>query len=178
MPCPIPMPAPVGEVSAAPASPTMSSSFSLRNYPPPPTMPGEMVFPMTPATSQPPPPPTAPFMQQAAPLCGGGGEGSASDSGGSGASAGPAALPHGTQLLAEQLLHRQRVYEAALGLDPSEGISDSIQQGGSDDSKRDYESGGPLQGDDGDVRVGHGRNRHLATTQLEFLTAAAEECRC
>ena len=144
-------------------------------------MPGEMVFPMTPATSQPPPPPTAPFMQQAAPLCGGGGgEGSASESGGSGASAGPAALPHGTtQLLAEQLLHRQRVYEAALvGLEPSEGISDSIQQGGSDDSRRGIESGGPLQGDDGDVRVGYGRNRHLATTQLEFLTAAAEECRC
>ena len=168
MPCPIPMPAPVAEVSAAPTSPTMSSSFSLTNYPPPPAMPGgEMVFPMTPA---------APFMQQAAPLCG---EGSASESGGSsGASAGPAALPHGTQLLAEQLLHRQRVYEAALGLEPSEGISDSIQQGGSDDSRRGIESGGPLQGDDGDVRVGHGRNRHLATTQLEFLTAAAEECRC
>ena len=168
MPCPIPMPAPV-EVSAAPTSPTMSSSFSLRNYPPP-AMPGEMVFPMTPATSQPPAP--APFLQQA-PLC----ESSASESGGSGAS-GPA-LPHGTQLLAEQLLHRQqqqhqRLYEAALGLDPSEGITDSIQ-GGSDQKQ----GGGPLQGDD--VRdaaaVGHGRNRHLATTQLEFLTAA-EECRC
>ena len=170
MPCPIPMPAPV-EVSAAPTSPTTSSCFSLRNYPPPPVLPGEMVFPMTPATSQP-PPPTAPFMQQAAPLCG---ESSASESGGSGAS-GPA-LPHGTQLLAEQLLHRQRVYEAALGLDPSEGISDSIQ-GGSDD-RRDYESGDPLQGDDARAAaaVGHGRNRHLATTQLEFLTAA-EECRC
>ena len=170
MPCPIPMPAPV-EVSAAPTSPTMSSSFSLRNYPPP-AMPGEMVFPMTPATSQP-PPAAAPFMQQAAPLCGG--EGSASESGGSGAS-GPA-LPHGTQLLAEQLLHRQRVYEAALGLDPSEGITDSIQ--GGSDGRRENESGGPLQGDDvrAAAAVGYGRNRHLATTQLEFLTAA-EECRC
>ena len=171
------MPTPVA-ASVAPTSPT-TSAFSLRSY-----LPGEtpqtvfaMTPTMTPVTAQ----PTA-FMQT--------GESSTSESGGSGASG--TSIPGGqtlagTQLLAEQLLQRQqhqqqqqqqqqRLYEAALGLE-SEGIKDSIQGG----SKRDNESGNPLQGDHVQVArelmAASGRYRHLATTQLEFLTAA-EEWRC
>ena len=187
MPCPIPMPAAVA-ASVAPTSPTTTSSFSLRGY-----LPGETpqtVFTMnptmTPVTTQ-----RTPFMQ--APMCEGGS--TSGESGGSGASASSIpgggqtlAAVHGTQLLAEQLLHhqqhqqqqrqqQQRLYEAALGLD-SEGIRNSIQGG----SKRDNESGGAmLQGDHVQVAralmAASGRYRHLATTQVEFLTAA-EDWRC
>ena len=168
------MPAPVAaSASVAPTSPT-TSSFSLRGF-----LPGETpqtVFPMTPVTPAATQPPT-PFLQQT-PMC----DSSASESGGSGASG--TSIPgggqtlsgvQGTQLLAEQLLHRQqqqRLYEAALGLD-TEGITDSNRGG----SKRDNESGGPLQGYNVQVARELGRYRHLATTQLDFLTAA-EEWRC
>ena len=171
------MPAPVAAAaSVAPTSPT-TSSFPLRGF-----LPGETpqtVFPMTPAMTPVTPaatqPPT-PFLQQT-PMC----DSSASESGGSGASG--TSIPggqtlsgvHGTQLLAEQLLHRQqqqRLYEAALGLE-TEGITDSNRGG----SKRDNESGGPLQGYNVQVARELCRYRHLATTQLEFLTAA-EEMRC
>ena len=177
------MPTPVA-ASVVPTSPT-TSAFSLRSY-----LPGETpqtVFAMTPTMTPVATQPTA-FMQT--------GESSTSESGGSGASG--TSIPggqtlagvHGTQLLAEQLLQRQqqhqqqqqqqqqqqRLYEAALGLE-SEGIKDSIQGG----SKRDNESGNPLQGDHVQVArelmAASGRYRHLATTQLEFLTAA-EEWRC
>ena len=158
MPCPIPMPPPVtASNAAAPTSPT----FSLRGY-----LPGETpqtpqtVFPMTPAMTPGATHPTT-FMEQ-----------TPSTSGESGAS-GTSGVP-GTQLprlsAAELLLHRQqqqRLYEAALGLEPAEGINDSIQGGSNGSGNVQAAAWEPASG----------RYRHLATTQLEFMTAA-EELRC